>query len=243
MAGKKLVRDKIPELFNLTNNYIADDEEYYLELVNKLKEETSEFAHDHELEELADVVEVIHAIVKAKGSSMEEIEKIREEKAEKRGRFDKKIIWKGNQRIGESQDIIRLNANAIVTNSDGKFLLIRLKKGPFKGGLCIPGGGVVPGELSNEAAKREVLEETGVSVSGFNVCGFCELKHNSSGKQKVVMLLHAKGEGEPKDTEEGEARWMTYDEAKHELIIFADEAIKMWQEGRTHFRIVNERVV
>lgn len=57
------------------------------------------------------------------------------------------------------------------------------------------------------------------------------------------MLLHAKGEGEPKDTEEGEARWMTYEEARPELIIFADEAIKMWRDGRTHFRIINERVV
>lgn len=138
---------------------------------------------------------------------------------------------------------IRLNANAIVTNSNGEFLLVRLKKGPFAGGLCIPGGGIESGELSDEAAKREVLEETGVEVDGFKVCGFCELNHNSSGKQKVVILLHAYAEGEPKDTEEGTAMWLSYEEALPELIIFADEAIKMWRDGRTHFRIVNEKVV
>lgn len=138
---------------------------------------------------------------------------------------------------------IRLNANAIVTNSKGEFLLVRLKKGPFAGGLCIPGGGVESGELAEEAARREVFEETGVKVDEFNVCGFCELKHNQSGKQKVVMLLHANAEGEPLDTEEGTASWMTYEDAKDELIIFADEAIKMWKDGRNHFRIVNEKVV
>ena len=54
---------------------------------------------------------------------------------------------------------IKLNANAVVTNSENKILLVRLKKGPFAGALCIPGGGVQIGELSHEAAKEKFLRK------------------------------------------------------------------------------------
>ena len=94
---KKLVRDKIPEIIRESTGkepkiYIADDKEYYEELVKKLNEETQEFLESHEVEELADVLEVMYAIIKHKKISLEEIENIRKEKAEKRGSFDKKYI-------------------------------------------------------------------------------------------------------------------------------------------------------
>ena len=137
----------------------------------------------------------------------------------------------------------KLNANAIVTNKEGKILLVELKVGPFKGGLCIPGGGVELGELSHETAKREVLEETGISVENdFVPFGFCELKHDGIGQHKVVMLLHSTAEGTPKETDEGIGRWMTYKEAKPNLIAFAKEAIRIWKNGETHFKLVNDKV-
>ena len=105
---------------------------------------------------------------------------------------------------------IKLNANAIVTNKEGKFLLIKLKGGNFAGALCIPGGGVHPGELSHEAARREVLEETGIDIENkFNPFGFCELRSDLIQQHKIVMLLHTEAEGEPKETEEGIANWLT----------------------------------
>ncbi len=137
---------------------------------------------------------------------------------------------------------IRLNANAVVVNKEGKILLIRLKKGPFKGALCIPGGGVEPGELSHETAKREVFEETGVEVSGFKPYGFCELIHSGISQHKIVMLMHAKGEGEPKNTEEGEAFWMTYEDAEPELLSFAKEALRIWKNKELHFKLIESEV-
>lgn len=92
---KKLVRDKIPELFNFKNIYVADDSEYSQALISKLQEEVNEFKKDNNAEELADIIEVIHAIAKNKGISVQEVEKIREKKANERGKFDNKIIWKG----------------------------------------------------------------------------------------------------------------------------------------------------
>ena len=44
------------------------------------------------MEELADLLEVMHAVALARGSSMEEIERIRIQKAEKRGGFAKRIL-------------------------------------------------------------------------------------------------------------------------------------------------------
>jgi predicted house-cleaning noncanonical NTP pyrophosphatase (MazG superfamily) len=94
----KLVRDKIPEIIEANGERaeveILDNNRYLAELHNKLYEEVNEFIEEDSLEELADVMEVIYAIVKLKGIDLEEIEKIRKQKADKRGAFDKKIYLK-----------------------------------------------------------------------------------------------------------------------------------------------------
>ena len=54
-------------------------------------EEANEFVAEDSPEELADLLEVIHAIAKVKNISLEEVEKIRQEKRNKRGGFEEKI--------------------------------------------------------------------------------------------------------------------------------------------------------
>ena len=96
MKYNKLVRDKIPEIIKGKGEtpitHIADDEEYKIKLKEKLIEEIEEFLKESNAEELADILEVIYAIRDNMGVSTEELEKIRVEKAEKRGGFNKKII-------------------------------------------------------------------------------------------------------------------------------------------------------
>ena len=58
----------------------------------KLKEELAEYHEDQNIEELADLLEVIYAATKARGYSIEDLEKVRAEKAEKRGCFEKEIL-------------------------------------------------------------------------------------------------------------------------------------------------------
>ena len=58
----------------------------------KLNEELAEFQESKSMEELADLLEVIRAVAAARGSSIEEVEAIRRDKAEKRGGFEKKIL-------------------------------------------------------------------------------------------------------------------------------------------------------
>lgn len=92
----KLVRDKIPEEINKIEgrkcNYkILNNEEYLQELDNKLFEEAHEFVEEHSVEELADLMEVVFAIMEIKNMSIEDIEKARESKKIKKGAFKDRI--------------------------------------------------------------------------------------------------------------------------------------------------------
>lgn len=49
---------------------------------------------DLNVEELADLLEVIYAAAKARGYTLEQLEAVRAEKASKRGTFEKKILLK-----------------------------------------------------------------------------------------------------------------------------------------------------
>ena len=85
----KLVRDKIPEEINKmkgrkANYKILNDNEYLQELDKKLFEEAHEFIEEHSVEELADLMEVISAIIKLRNISLEDVEKARKIKKNKK---------------------------------------------------------------------------------------------------------------------------------------------------------------
>lgn len=92
----KLVRDKIPDIMN-NNGAIPvirelDEQEYLLELNKKLQEETLEYLESGNVEELADIEEVLLAILKVKNVTNEEFEEIRKTKVLKRGAFNNRIF-------------------------------------------------------------------------------------------------------------------------------------------------------
>lgn len=91
----KLVRDKIIDIIEAegrkTTYKILDNEEYRKELNKKLQEEVNEYLEDNNVEELADIVEVIYGILNSINVSIEDFEKVRISKQEKRGAFNKKI--------------------------------------------------------------------------------------------------------------------------------------------------------
>ena len=92
----KLVRDKIPEIIELDGKKctarVLDDEEYLKTLDAKLDEELAEYHKDQNVEELADLLEVLYAAAEARGFTKDELEAVRERKAEKRGQFKEKLF-------------------------------------------------------------------------------------------------------------------------------------------------------
>lgn len=96
ITHNKLVRYKIPDIIKFSGKqavtHVLTDEEYLAELDRKLSEECAEYQADKSLEEMADVLEVLYSIAVARGYSVEELERVRAEKAEKRGGFADKIF-------------------------------------------------------------------------------------------------------------------------------------------------------
>ena len=92
----KLVRDKIPEIIEadgkVCRTHILSNEEYIVALEAKLNEEVAEYQADKNLEEMADVLEVLHASCVARGYSLDELEAMRAKKANERGGFKEKIF-------------------------------------------------------------------------------------------------------------------------------------------------------
>jgi predicted house-cleaning noncanonical NTP pyrophosphatase (MazG superfamily) len=92
----KLVRDRIPEILEADGErpvtHVADDAEYERRLRAKLNEEVREYREDRDPEELADVLEVVHALRELAGLTEAELAALRAEKAAERGRFADRIV-------------------------------------------------------------------------------------------------------------------------------------------------------
>jgi len=92
----KLVRDNIPSIITesggIPNFRILDDGEFLKALNDKLLEEVAEYQESRDLEELADILQVICAISEIIGGGQKELEYLRDEKAIERGAFRSQIF-------------------------------------------------------------------------------------------------------------------------------------------------------
>lgn len=96
----KLVRDLIPKIIEEAGKSFTmrtlSDEEYRQELRKKAFEELEEYMSASDdvtaVEELADLLEIIHALAECHGATIEQVEAVRASKAEKRGGFKEKIF-------------------------------------------------------------------------------------------------------------------------------------------------------
>ena len=95
---QKLVRDRIPEIIEADGKTCVIEtlsDSRYLEMLDaKLAEELAEYQESKSLEELADLLEVMRAVVQARGWTWEQLEQVRQEKPAQRGGFEKKILLK-----------------------------------------------------------------------------------------------------------------------------------------------------
>ena len=94
----KLVRDRIPEIIassgkNCVTEVLPNDA-YIQALDAKLNEELAEYQQSKSLEELADLLEVMGAVVKARGYTWDDLTRVRKEKRAQRGAFAQRIFLK-----------------------------------------------------------------------------------------------------------------------------------------------------
>lgn len=96
MKYDKLVRDLIPDIITAKGQNVvarvAEHDEYQRRLRDKLQEEVAEFLESGAPEELADIMEVVHALGNVAGLNPAGLEKVRAAKAAERGGFEKRII-------------------------------------------------------------------------------------------------------------------------------------------------------
>jgi len=101
---------------------------------------------------------------------------------------------------------------------DGKILLTRRTNDPKGVRWTFPGGRIESGETMAEALKREILEETGLTIEIAGSAGVREMLHAQSGHGHFIILPFAvrwvSGEVALNDELE-EARWFDPDETRN----------------------------
>ncbi|MFS0574104.1 nucleoside triphosphate pyrophosphohydrolase [Sporosarcina sp. 179-K 3D1 HS] len=97
---QKLVHDRIPEIIQTAgksfNSRILSEAEFIDEVNKKMHEELAEYEHansaEEAIEELADLLELIHAAITHYGVSFDELDTVRKDKVHKRGGFEQRIF-------------------------------------------------------------------------------------------------------------------------------------------------------
>jgi ADP-ribose pyrophosphatase YjhB (NUDIX family)/ribosomal protein S27AE len=72
-------------------------------------------------------------------------------------------------------------AGAFLFDPDGRCLFVRRAKEPRKGTLALPGGFIDFGESAEEALRREIHEEVGLTVTAFRFVGSCPNRYEYRG--------------------------------------------------------------
>jgi 8-oxo-dGTP diphosphatase len=120
----------------------------------------------------------------------------------------------------EYPDAPRVGVGAVVLR-EGRVLLVRRGVAPANGLWAIPGGGLELGETLREAAEREILEETGITIRAGEPVFTCDVCHrDDDGRVRfhyvIVDLAADYVSGEVAAADDAlEARWVAPEEIEN----------------------------
>jgi 8-oxo-dGTP diphosphatase len=120
----------------------------------------------------------------------------------------------------------------IVRDGAGRFLLVRRANDPGRGQWSIPGGRVEPGEQQAVAVAREVLEETGLSVTVGAAVGTVERAGRGGSTYEITDYLCTPLAPYATPTagdDATDARWVTAGElTSYDVVAGLVEALRDW---------------
>ena len=94
-------------------------------------------------------------------------------------------------------------------------ILVQNRKNPNWSGITFPGGHVEAGESFADAVKREVWEETGLTIEQPVLCGIKQWGEEDGARAVVLFYKTNRFSGELKSSEEGEVFWVRREEFEH----------------------------
>lgn len=108
--------------------------------------------------------------------------------------------------MARAEQVVLTNM-CMVTDGKGNVLL-QNRIDPNWSGLVFPGGHVEPGESFVDSVIREVMEETGLTVSDPKLCGVKQFQMREGGRYVVFLFKADRWTGELHSSSEGEALWL-----------------------------------
>ncbi|HEY5601721.1 MAG TPA: NUDIX hydrolase [Gammaproteobacteria bacterium] len=104
---------------------------------------------------------------------------------------------------------------------EGRVLLVERGTAPFQGMWCIPGGKVRYGETLQQAAEREIWEETGITIrAGEPIYAFDIIGTTPTGQPYHYIVIDLQADyirGEPKPRDDAlAAAWFSKDQIEQD---------------------------
>ena len=121
-------------------------------------------------------------------------------------------------------------ASALVVR-DGMLLLTRRAREPMAGWWDVPGGFIEPDEHPRDAARRELLEETGLEVELGEMIGVFPDRYGDGVPTLNLFYAGRVVGGEPRPADDvSEIGWFALDRIELQQVAFANgrEAIARW---------------